>query len=292
MRRAASRLGLHLATKKRHDLVERTYYSPLPNFEELPDDIWDRTTALRGITFDTAAQIEFCERELAAYALELDAPEQAEPHGGFHFANSMYEHGDAEIAYAMVRRFKPRHVMELGSGFSTLVLARACAANEADGSPARLVTHDPYERGLVAGNLPGLAELTHRAAQDMGVEVFAHLKSNDVLFVDTTHVVKLGSEVNHLILEVLPTLAPGVIIHFHDIWLPDEYHRALTEILGQHWTEQYLLQAFLSGNRGFEVLFATHAVATRHADRFQAAVPGYTGDNYPSSFWLRVRDAG
>jgi len=291
LRGAAARLGLHVATTKRHDLVPRTYYSPLPNFEELPDDIWDRRTRLAGIPFDTAGQMEFCERELAGYAHELDASEDPEAGGdGFHFQNTMYEHGDAEIAYAMVRRFKPTHVIELGSGFSTLVLARACAANEAEGHPSRLVTNDPYERGLVDRSLPGLAELTDRGAETIPPEDFAHLGSGDVLFVDTTHVVKLGSDVNHVILEVLPTLAPGVIVHFHDIWLPDEYHRALTEILGQHWTEQYLLQAFLSGNPGFEVLFATHAVATAEAERFKATIPGYTGDNYPSSFWLRVTD--
>lgn len=293
LRSGADRLGLHLATKERYDLVPRTYYSPLPNFDELPDDIWDRRTRLSGVEFDTAAQMEFCERELAEYARELDAPEHLAPDGtGFHFENTMYEHGDAEIAYAMVRRFKPRQVMELGSGFSTLVLARACAANEAEEHPARLVSNDPYERGLVDRGLPGLAEITDRAAQDIPVEDFAHLQNEDILFVDTTHVVKLGSDVNHVILEVLPTLAPGVIVHFHDIWLPDEYHRALTEILGQHWTEQYLLQAFLSGNARYEVLCATHAVATRHPDRFQAAIPGYTGENYPSSFWLRVSDDG
>ena len=98
---------------------------------------------------------------------------------------------------------------------------------------------------------------------------------------------KTGGDVNFVVLDALPLLAPGVVVHFHDIWLPYEYHRALTHILGMYWTEQYLLQAFLIGNPDFEVLFATRAVAVEHSERLQALIPSYSGENFPSGFWLR-----
>ncbi len=93
-------------------------------------------------------------------------------------------------------------------------------------------------------------------AQDIPGEVFASLQAGDVLFVDTTHTVKIDSDVNRIVLDVLPALAPGVIVHVHDIFLPYEYPRVFAERSGLHWAEQYLLQAFLAGNRDYEVLAA------------------------------------
>jgi hypothetical protein len=287
-RRAADARGFHLERKSEYQLVPRTYYSPVPDYDALPDDIWDRTTAMRGIAFDTSEQIVWAERELGDYVRELEAPRTADPADKrFFFENKTYEYGDAEIAYAMVRRFRPANILELGSGWSTHALALACLANERDGHPARLVANDPFPRGFVDESVPGVADFIRRPAQDVPIAEFEALGDNDVLFVDTTHVVKMGGDVNYIVLEALPALRPGVLVHFHDIWLPDEYHRALTEILGMHWNEQYLLQAFLAHNPDFEVLFATHAVAARQAERFKALVPGYTGTNYPSGFWLR-----
>jgi hypothetical protein len=99
--------------------------------------------------------------------------------------------------------------------------------------------------------------------------------------------VRLGGDVNHIVLDVLPVLAPGVVVHFHDIWLPFEYHEALTRYHGVHWSEQYLVQAFLSGNEHWEVLFATRAVSVDEPEAFAELVPKYEG--YPTSFWLRRR---
>jgi hypothetical protein len=287
LRRAGGALGLQIGMSRNWQLVRRDYYSPVPDLDALPADVWERRTAMRGIAFDTAAQMDFAERELARYVPELDAPRADPQTGRFFFENRHYEYGDAELAYAMVRRFRPARVIELGSGFSTLVLAEACDANEREGRPCDLDVNDPYPRGVIRGPVPGLKAVLERPAQEVPISEFEALERDDILFVDTTHVVKLGGDVNYLVLEVLPSLRPGVIVHFHDIWLPDEYHRALTEILGMHWTEQYLLQALLAGNRDFEVMFATHAVSTEHGRRFRELVPRYTGANYPSSFWLR-----
>lgn len=274
IRRAAAALGLHVARTRNYDLVARNPYSPVPDESELPPDIRDRRSELRGIAFDTEVQIAWAERELAPFTDELEEGD------GFVFDNTMYEHGDAEIAYAVVRWAGSRRVVELGSGWSTMVLRAAAAANEADGLPTVVQTNDPSPS-------MDLGDVEHRRAQDVPPEELEALEDGDVLFVDTTHVIKLGGDVNHVVLDVLPGLARGVLVHFHDIWLPYEYHRALTRFHGVHWNEQYLLQAFLSGNSGYQVLFATNAVSVEHAARFKALVPGYRGANFPTGFWLR-----
>lgn len=268
IRSAARRLGWHVVPARDFDLVRRDYYSPLLDTESIPPDAWRRRSDLAGIEFDTGRQIAWAEERLAPHVAAF---------GDFDYRNQHYEEADAEIAYAMVRHFEPGRIVELGSGYSTLVLARAAAE-----TGARLVANDPYPRGIVDN---GVAELRRRPAQEVAAD---ELQAGDMLFVDTTHVVKLGGDVNHVILDLLPRLPDGVVVHFHDIWLPYEYHRDLTDILGMHWNEQYLLQAFLSGNPRWEVLFATHAVAVEQRQRLKALVPSYTGDNYPTSFWIRA----
>ncbi len=109
----------------------------------------------------------------------------------------------------------------------------------------------------------------------------------DILFVDTTHTVKIGSDVNFIVLDVLPRLAPGVIVHFHDIFLPFEYPRRWFETDGYLWAEQYLLQAFLAFNTAFEVLVPAQALARDQAERLRRVVPRMDPAASPGAFWLQ-----
>src|SRR4029079_12969350 len=124
--------------------------------------------------------------------------------------------------------------------------------NAADGSPLTLEVFDPFP-GVVSEGLPGLSRLERIGAQQVPLETFESLESGDVLFVDTTHTVKVGSDVNFIVLEVLPRLREGVHVHLHDIFLPYEYPRKWLEDYGLYWTEQYLVHAFLVYNSAFEV---------------------------------------
>lgn len=247
--------------------VRADFYSPVPDLAAIGDDVWERRSDLPGIAFDTRGQIEWAERELGDHVAAFTDPP------GFRLANAYYESVDAEICDAILRWARPRRVVELGSGWSTLLL-RAAAGE------AQVTTYDPYPAEF-------LTDVEAVGAEAVPLEVFEALAGGDVLFVDTSHVVKLGGEVNRIVLEVLPRLAPGVLVHFHDIWLPYEYHRHLVETMGMFWTEQYLLQAFLAGNPDWEVLFAAQAVAREHPDRLRALVASYTGETFPSAFWLR-----
>jgi hypothetical protein len=193
---------------------------------------------------------------------------------------------DAELLYAMIRWLKPRRVLELGSGFTTLLIDMAARRNAADGSPVDASAYDPYPPPQILGP-ERTAGVKPIRATDVPLETFGELESGDVLFVDTTHTVKLGSDVNYIVLDVLPTLAPGVIVHFHDIFLPWEYPREWFEVNRYLWAEQYLLQAFLACNRDFEVLLPAHALVREHAERLRQVIPSLVSPRTGGAMWLR-----
>jgi hypothetical protein len=274
--------------KGRYDVVERNYYSPMPNLELLPEDIWERRSALRGVELGVDAAVGFLEDELAPFVAEFEAPrtDPGQP-GVFYLQNENYESVDAELLYAILRARKPQRIIELGSGFTTLLIGEAVRRNAADGVEAEHLAYDPFPRAAILGEQPPPpTRFEPISATDVPLETFGELQAGDVLFVDTTHTVKLGSDVNYIVLDVLPTLAPGVIVHFHDVFLPWEYPKVWFESMGYYWAEQYLLQAFLSFNDAFEVLMPAHAVTREHPDRVAGVVPSFSPGVRPAAIWI------
>jgi hypothetical protein len=252
-------------------VIPRGFMSPIPELDELPADIFDTPRPLRGVRFDREAQAARL-RALRHGLAEFAAPP------GFRLANNYYEAFDAELLWAVVRDLRPRRVVELGSGWSSLVLR---AALEANGGDADYRVFDPFPRE------PAPPHVERVRAQDVPEDVFTALGDRDVLFVDTTHTVKTGGDVNRIVLDLLPLLAPGVHVHFHDVLLPYELHRTWLE-RGWFWFEQDLLQAFLSGNDAWEVHLAAHALTREQPGLVQELVPSWTpGRSFPSAFWIR-----
>lgn len=281
LRRYARSLGF--------DLVRRGFYSPVPDAAELPEEIWGRRSALEGIEFDPAAQLRLVREELAPYVGEFDpAFDTGTRHGRFDMRNGAYEEVDCELLYAIVRRFRPRRIVELGSGFSSFVIAHACTVNAGDGSACDYRVFDPYPRPWIEEGLPGLGGHEAVGAEDVPMGTFEALGEDDLLVVDTTHVVKIGSEVNRIVLDVLPRLSAGVLVHFHDIFMPWEYHREWIE--GEwKWNEQYLLQAFLAMNPGYEVLLSSQALVREQGDELRPLIPTLRPASAPSALWIRRR---
>jgi hypothetical protein len=269
LRRVSARLGF--------DVVLRTFYSPIPNLDALPADTFERRSELPGLRFELDEQLAFVERHAAT--MRAFPPQRYDPH------NPSYGLLDASLLYAILRQGRPRRIVELGSGHSTLVTSQAAGENAADGHPCHFEAYDPYP-SVADDGLPGLAALHRLAAQDVPLDAFAALGEGDVLFVDTTHTVKLGSDVTHIVLEILPRLAPGVIVHVHDIFLPYEYPRFWPEDMGLYWNEQYLLQAFLACNPSFEVLACVAALRRDREPELAALVPGAM-NTAGTAFWMR-----
>jgi hypothetical protein len=281
LRRLAARAGL--------DVVLKTFYSPIPDLHQLGAGAFDRRSALPGIDLDLDRQLALVAERLAEPMTEFCPPttQGADPHV-YAIENPSYSHLDAAVLYGMIRALKPRQVIELGSGHSTLVTAAAGRRNAAEGAPLDLEVFDPYA-AVVTDDLPGLARLHRTPAQQVPQETFERLGDGDVLFVDTTHTVKLGSDVNFIVLEVLPHLAPGVVVHVHDVFLPYEYPRPWVEDFGLYWAEQYLVQAFLCLNPAFEVLCSVAALTRDRGPELDARLPQGVPRSNGCAFWIRRR---
>jgi methyltransferase family protein len=278
LRRATSKAGLQV--------VAKTFYSPIPDLEKLPAGTFERVSQLPGLTWELDGQVRFVHEQLGSAMRAFQPPLAADGNRWQYVPAESYSLADATLLYAMLRTLRPRRVVELGSGQSTLVSAQAARDNAADGDLLELEVYDPYP-SVVTEELPGLARLERLAAQDVPMAAFERLSAGDVLFVDTTHTVKLGGDVNFIVLEVLPRLADGVVVHLHDIFLPYEYPRTWLEDYGLYWTEQYLVQAFLTFNARYEVLVALHALQRDRREQMSAVLTPSALDWPGGAFWIR-----
>jgi len=275
-RKAADRLG--------YDTVWRDHYSPIPDVRKLDDDWWLQPSELAGVEMDFDYQLAWLD-QLAPAISAFRPPERARTAAEYGWNNGSYEAVDAHILYGVIRQLRPHRVLELGSGRSTLVTAEACRQNALEGSPIDFVAADPVPQPFLTPEPQGMSRFVPVGARRLDPRLFTQLGTGDVLFVDTTHTVKVGSEVNYLILDVLPTLSAGVRVHFHDIFLPYEYPREWITEYGYYWSEQYLLQAFLAENPQWRISCATYALSQRFPDRLTAVVPEAPLVR-PSSLWI------
>lgn len=265
------------------------FYLPIPDTRTLTDASFERESELPGVDMNDSAQLELLHNVFPRFRGEYDRfsfEPTAVPHE-FYFNNDLFSGTDALALHCMLRHFRPKRVLEIGSGFSSRVSAAALLRN---GDGATLTCVEPYPEEVLTKGYPGLSRLIPRRVQEVGPEVFDELGGGDVLFIDTSHVVTIGSDVNYLFLEVLPRLKPGVIVHVHDIYFPTDYPRAWVMQERRFWTEQYLLQAFLAFNAGFEVLLCNSYLWRKHRQSMLATFPRspWWGGG---SFWMRRRIA-
>ncbi len=247
------------------------FYQPIPDTESLPETLWDRPSELPGIDMNDSVQLDLLTKHFPRFRSEYERiPIQPTgERGSFHLDNKLFGGTDALVAYCMVRQFQPQLIIEIGSGLSSVLLAQAAARN----GRSDLICIEPFPREFVRNGFPGLRSLIEKKVQDIDLEFFSQLESSDLLFIDSSHAVKIGGDVNYLFLEVLPRLKPGVIVHVHDIFLPFEYRRDWVMDEFRFWSEQYLLQAFLTFNSEFEVLMANRYLAHRYLGDLKAAFP-------------------
>lgn len=272
------------------------FHSPVPDLADLERrKVWDCRTDLVGIDFRPDAQTALLGKLGQEFGSECDwPPNPTSDCYQFYTENASFSYGCAASTHCILRHFKPRHVVEIGSGNSSLVISAALFLNAADttAKDAEYTIVDPYPRPIIKEGLPKLRRLVNERVELLDVDFFDRLGENDVLFIDSSHAVRIGGDVNYLILDVLPRLAPGVIVHFHDIALPYEYPKvyATNPHFRMFWTEAYLLQAFLCLNSQFEVLLAMSYLMTERKEAFGSAFPPYDPAKYllgSGRFWIR-----
>ena len=255
------------------------FYEPIPDTRSLTEALWSEPSELVGIDMNQSMQLDLLRNHFPKFRAEYE-DFAAEPPPG---QRRPFRGVDALVAYCVVRHFQPRRIFEVGSGFSSLVLGHTAAKNK----NSTLICIDPFPGELLRNSsIPALQSLIETRVQDLEVEFFSQLESGDILFIDSSHTVKIGGDVNYLFLEVLPRLKPGVIMHVHDIFLPFEYRRDWVLDEFRFWSEQYLLQAFLTFNSEFEVLLANSYLNHYHQQELQAAFPGLSSWA-GGSFWMR-----
>jgi len=208
----------------------------------------------------------------------------------YYVGNGGFDSVDGELLYCMIRHFRPKRIIEIGSGNSTYLSAQAILKNreEKNGYECELTAIEPYPNSVLKEGFPGLTRLVQKKAQDVPVLEFEELEENDIFFIDSSHVLKIGSDVQYIYLEILPRLGKGVLVHSHDIFLPSEYPKDWVLHDHRFYTEQYLLQAFMAFNESFEVVFAASYIHLKHPEWLESAFGTYSRDAVrPGSFWMR-----
>jgi Methyltransferase domain len=275
----------------RHTWPLGHYYSPVPDTRELEREparsrVWPPTPPpTPGIEWRAQAQRELVGDLAAQEQLVFPAGPTGDP-TDYHAANDLFSPLDAWALQGVLRHVRPARIIEVGCGWSSLVTARV--NREHLGGAARFTCIEPYPQDFLGDGIDGLTELVVAPVQDVPIERFLELRSGDVLFIDTSHVVKTGNDVRFLYHEVLPRLEPGVVVHVHDIFLPWDYPQDWV-LAGRGWNEQYLLQSFLTFNDRFEVMLGVAWMAAFHPDELAAAAApsGATLAHGGGSIWLR-----
>lgn len=268
------------------NLTQKHFYSPIPG--RLDEAVWSFRSPLRGIHMDLDEQLRWIESQVTGCLDEFRPPIEMVDGYTFDYANGYVDAGDADVLYGAVRSYRPRRIVELGSGHTSAVIQYALARNAAEGAPCDYQIYDPFPADHLGA--PLVPHTVHAVpAELVDDSVFSELEAGDILFVDTTHTVRLGGDVTRIILEGLPQVAPGVVVHLHDIFLPYPYPRAFFEDHEYYWAEQYLLQAFLAFNGDFEVLAGLHALERDRPVELGRLVPSMGTGADPASFWFRRR---
>jgi len=260
------------------------FYQPIPETGSLPETLWNRLSELHGIDMNDAVQLDLLRNQFPRFRHEYEqipVEPTGEP-GRFHCNNDLFGGADALVAYCMIRHFQPRLIIEVGSGFSSLIAAEAIAKNK----NSALICIEPFPQDFLRQGFPGLRSLIEKKVEEIDLEFFSQLSCGDILFIDSSHTVKIRGDVNYLFLELLPRLRPGVIVHVHDIFFPFDYPRDWVMDELRFWSEQYLLQAFLSFNSEFEVLIANHYLAHYYLEDFKQTFP-HSPSWSKGSFWMR-----
>lgn len=293
------RQAARLARYERGPFLPGHYHSPLPDFTQIEREaeqvLSDAPCTLKDIALNTDGQLALL-RDFAGLTDRYAPPDERDPSYRFWYRNDFFSYLDASVLAAMLLYFKPRQVFEVGSGYSSAVILDV---NERYLSwSVRLTMIEPYPDRLHALLRPedlGRTKLIQQPVEVVDPLIWSELSEDDVLFIDSSHVSKIGSDVNYIFFGILPQLRPGVIVHFHDVFYPFDYPREWV-LGGVAWNEAYLLRAFLQNNEHYQILLFNDYLKRCHREILHASLPASMRDPEPdralvnapgASIWLR-----
>jgi predicted O-methyltransferase YrrM len=265
------------------------FYSPIPGPDDLDgkgsDRLGPKTTTVPGVMLNVEGQLALLE-ELGRLASEQPFPADPTPPRRYYYKNDMFCFQDAVMLYGILRHLRPRQIIEVGSGYSSAAMLDVDELFLDES--VRFTFIEPFPNRL-HGLMRQADRDRHRIlitpVQTVPLETFDELCADDILFIDSSHVGKVGSDVLFLLTEVVPRLKPGVIVHFHDIFWPFEYPSVWFDE-GRAWNEGYLVRAFLQFNERFRLLLFNDYIAMHHPDRLRDRFPLALAES-GGSLWLQ-----
>lgn len=273
------------------------YYSPVPDTAALSLD----TETQRFLAADTQV-LEKAVTDLRRYAERYGADfariaaRPAYAPGAtvseFRFGVAPYTTLEAELLYALIRDTRPARIIEIGCGHTTLLIAEAIRAEQTSGYAPDFVCIEPYRPDYLASLPPEVSQFHDVPLQSLPLSLFETLGPGDILFIDSSHVVRYGSDVVLQMTAILPRLRPGVLVHFHDIFLPYDYPDEWLRDAMFFWNEQYMLSALLEGNPRYRIRYPLHQLARERDSELAQHFPllGSAGHR-PGAYWIEVCDA-
>ena len=266
------------------------YFSPIVNVAEIEQYI--KRLSVRDIESIPGIDVRRDDmvaiwNELLPFLTTNPFPDQRSMDFRYAFENDSYSWGDGSILHAMIRKYRPKRYIEIGSGWSSV-----CAIDtiERYSNVCHLTFIEPYPDLLndLLGTTKLPVDIIETIVQKIPISLFDTLEPNDMLFIDSTHVMRTGSDVCFELFEILPRIRPGVLVHFHDIFWPFEYPAAWVIDDNRSWNELYAVRAFLTNNRQWEIVFFNHYFAKMEKELINNTYPAFL-KNSGGALWLRRR---
>jgi predicted O-methyltransferase YrrM len=265
------------------------FYSPYPDLKDIKrrkKDIFDRRKRpIAGIEINEKQQLNLL-KKISAFYKSLPYKGGKTKKYRYHLGHHAYSYTDGIMLFCLLNHLKPRRIIEVGSGFSSALMMDF---NEFfNNSQTDITFIEPYPELLHSMMKDGDGDnytVIDKTLDRVDNSLFASLGKDDVLFIDSTHVSKAGSDVNQIFFEILPLLKPGVVIHIHDVFYPFEYPEAWIKET-RAWNEDYLLRAFLHNNKSYEIMIFNHFLNIHHTQTMKKLMP-LTAKNYGGGLWLR-----
>lgn len=258
-------------------VVPNHFYGPVPDTRKIEQTRYSTASEMVGVDMRLDAQTALLRELSGEFGREFEAmlAGAADRQGAFTFDNVMFGPIDAEVLYWLVRRHKPSRIIEIGCGHSTRLSASAIRANASAGRSCELTCIEPYPSPALRAGLQGVTRLIEEPVERVAISEFQGLGENDVLFIDSSHALKIGGDVQWEFLELLPRVGVGALVHVHDVFFPFDYPEVWVKQERRFWTEQYLLQAFLMFNSCFEVIWCSSAMRHARPSELRTHVPSW-----------------